>query len=627
MPAAPSAWRIDFDRAGPLAEGLRAVSDLFPGRFGGHGRRIHFSTSPLADGADFAIEPGPGHGAITVRASRPGDAFHALGRLMADTLGGQPAPALAATAPHRRVGVLLDVSRNGAYRPAVLRERITRLALMGVNTLYLYLEDTCAVPDQPFIGYFRGAYSSAELRALDDHAHSLGVEIVPCIQTLGHFEQILQWPAYADLADTPRILLADHPRTLPLLERILDAATSPFRSRRVHLGLDEAAGIGTGRHLLRHGHEPGAAILRRHLDRVLSLCRARGLEPMIWGDMFFRLGSPTRDYYECDADPVAIRDLPPELSVVYWDYYHTDPAHFRRMFARHRVLGRTPVFAGGVWTWNRFWANLPVTLACLAPGLSAAREAGVREVVGTLWGDDGAECDPASALAGMQAFATLVHRGSAEPDALARDFRATCDGDFAACAAASALDCPPAPEGGLAPRQGNLSKWLLWHDPVLGFLDAGLPAYLPEHYDRLAASLPPDPPLDFPRLLARVLALKARLHLRLRPAVLARDLPAVHELRHDCLPALREALAGLHALHHRRWHAHFRPQGWEVPDRRHGGLRARLDTLASLLDDFLAAPSADPEWLSCAPLPVFPGLEAWDCGLVWSRVATPSWIK
>ncbi len=627
MAAAPAVWRLDPDRAGPLAEGLRSVAALFPDRFCPRGKPVRFSATPPPGGADFAIIPGSD--TVAIHAARRGDAFHALGRLMAEALAGRPEAATRAIAPHRRVGVLLDASRNGVFRPELLREWLTRFALMGVNTLYLYLEDTCVVPGEPFIGYFRGGYTADDLRALDDHAHALGIEIVPCIQTLGHFEQILQWPAYADLADTPRILLAEHPATLPLLTRILDAATAPFRSRRVHLGLDEAAGIGTGRHLLRHRPEPGHAILRRHLDRVLALCRERELEPLIWSDMFFRLGSPTRDYYGADANPEAARDLPADLAVVYWDYYHSDPAHYRRMFERHRALGRRPVFAGGLWTWNRLWANLPTALATLAPGLAAAREAGCEEVIATLWSDDGAECDPTSALAGVQAFATLVHRGSAAPELLASDFRAACDGDFAAWLAACALDCPASAGGEPLPRHGNLSKWLLWHDPVLGFLDASLPAYLPDHYARLAAALPPEPRLDLPRQLARVLTLKADLHLRLRPAARERRLPELRMLREEALPALHAALAELHSLHRRRWHAFYRPFGWEVLDGRYGGLSARLDTLAALLDELLASPASaiKPEWASAEPQVVYPGLEAWDCGLTWARVSTPSWIK
>ena len=36
--------------------------------------------------------------------------------------------------------------------------------------------------------------------------------MIPCIQALGHLEQILQWPAYANLRDTATVLLAQTPK-------------------------------------------------------------------------------------------------------------------------------------------------------------------------------------------------------------------------------------------------------------------------------------------------------------------------------------------------------------------------------------------------------------------------------
>ncbi len=74
------------------------------------------------------------------------------------------------------------------------------------------------------------------MKALDDYAHALGIEMIPCIQTLGHLEQILQWPAYAEYRDTAGILLAGEDKTYALLEKMIAAASAPFRSKRIHVG-------------------------------------------------------------------------------------------------------------------------------------------------------------------------------------------------------------------------------------------------------------------------------------------------------------------------------------------------------------------------------------------------------
>lgn len=68
--------------------------------------------------------------------------------------------------------------------------------MMGLNLGMMYTEDTYEVPGQPYFGYQRGRYSADELRALDDYADMLGIELCPCIQTLGPFEPRAHWPRW-----------------------------------------------------------------------------------------------------------------------------------------------------------------------------------------------------------------------------------------------------------------------------------------------------------------------------------------------------------------------------------------------------------------------------------------------
>ncbi len=88
------------------------------------------------------------------------------------------------------------------------------LALLGYNMLQLYTEDTYEIDGEPFFGYMRGGYSHAELREIDDYAHQFGIEVVPCIQTLGHLGQMLQWPRYLGLRDTAEVLLQSGQRRI-----------------------------------------------------------------------------------------------------------------------------------------------------------------------------------------------------------------------------------------------------------------------------------------------------------------------------------------------------------------------------------------------------------------------------
>lgn len=104
------------------------------------------------------------------------------------------------------------------------------------------------VHGETFFGHMRGRYSKSELSEVGRVAAAVGVEVIPAIQSLGHMEQVLHWPANAKYRDTPSVLLAGDEESHDLLERMMASATEPLRARRVHLGLDETFGLGLGKY-------------------------------------------------------------------------------------------------------------------------------------------------------------------------------------------------------------------------------------------------------------------------------------------------------------------------------------------------------------------------------------------
>lgn len=66
-----------------------------------------------------------------------------------------------------------------------------------------------------------GRYTEAELREIDDFAFALGVEIVPCIQTLAHLSTALRWPCYSGMVDCRDILMAGEDSTYALVEKMI----------------------------------------------------------------------------------------------------------------------------------------------------------------------------------------------------------------------------------------------------------------------------------------------------------------------------------------------------------------------------------------------------------------------
>ena len=484
------------------------------------------------------------------------------------------------------VGIMFDCSRNAVLLPETLRSILRKMALMGLNLGMMYTEDTYEVPGQPYFGYQRGRYTFAELQALDDYADMLGIELCPCVQTLGHLNRALHWPALQHLQDNDEVLLADDEQTYEFLRQILAAASAPYRSKRIHIGMDEAHGVGMGAHLRRFGYEKPYTILRRHLQKVLGIVRELGLSPMMWSDMYFRLESPTNGYYDGPMpSQQAIEAVVPGVDLVYWDYYHMREDEYAWQLQKHAALPAPTVFAGGIWTWCGPAPDYEKTRITTEAGLTACRKAGVPLVFATAWGDNGAEGNLYTTLLGMQMYAEFTYHGSMEEAWLARRLRACCRADAAAFWDLTAFNKLPGMRSGDM-RPVNLAKILLYQDPLVQLFTADLAGYdLAGHYAALAPRYRAyaaeggelAPLWNFYALLADVLAKKCAWHAGASAVVTGKDRAAAARLA-EALPDTIRAVEALRTAWAELWNATNKPQGFEVIDARLGGVAARLDT-------------------------------------------------
>lgn len=575
--------------------GLRAIQEDHPERFTEEGNPVALTVEPDDSmGADsFRVQAEAGTATITF--GSPSAAFRALGEILAAE--DETALAGSGSSAFTMRGLMVDCSRNGVMTPDALKAYMRRVALMGVNMIMLYTEDTYEVPDEPYFGYLRGRYTQEELRDIDDYADALGIEIIPCIQTLGHLGQILQWDEYFDLRDTANVLLAEHEESYELIRKIIRAASGPLRSNRIHLGMDEAHGLGTGRYKDLKGEKRPFDIMNAHLARVRDICRDEGLQPMIWSDMYFRLGSKDHGYYDLDwsIPSDVVQDIPKDVQQVYWDYYHEDPEFYRKMIAFHRQLGSEPVMGGGIWTWSHFWCAMPWAFTAVKACMTACRQEGLKEVFMTLWGDDGMEVDIFSSLPGIQYFCDHAFSESPDSESTRKHFRAVCESEFDAWVRAAQIDSiPTIKDAGLS--KTNVSKGLLWEDPLLALLDPQVddPRVLRRHYNELSDHLSRaathgglSERLTFPARIAKVLALKVGLRRNLAHAYRDDDTDTLQRIVDEDLPELRDALDELWNCHRAMWMDTYKPFGWEVIEHRYGGLHARLVTTGERVSQYL----------------------------------------
>ncbi len=616
-----------------LAAGLREIEHAFPQRFTTEQEGWQFTFNKQAgQRPGFAVEVDAQN--ITITYSTPAAAFRAFGIVMGKLQAGTPPESFKETSAFSSIGAMLDVSRNGVLKLESVRGFIRHFALMGLNQLMLYTEDTFEIPDEPLFGYGRGGYSQDDLRTIDQYAAHFGIEVIPCIQTLGHLAQVLQWPHFQALRDTDSVLLVGDERVTAFVEKMITAVSAPFRSKRIHIGMDEAHGIGSGIYRLKNGLRAPFEILCEHLQQTVETCERHGLKPMIWSDMFFRLSSKTNNYYDTQSriDPSLAQSIPPQAQLVYWDYYHTDTDFYDEWISRHRQLGQQPIFAAGIWTWNRFWAQLPHSIHAIHAGMAAAVRQELDEVLVTMWGDDGMECDPFSALPAVQMFADMAY-GQAAPDetSLSENFLGSVDHDLQSWMCGSGLDLIPVEAE--TDYEANASKWIFWQDPLLGHLEAQiLPEFL-DHFRNVTEQLaeatlqhPRDERLQFMQKMAEALAWKTELHLTLRSAYQRGDSSTLSRISRDVLIPLVERVAHLQELHEKAWHRTFRYHGWDVIEKRYVTLHARLQKLRVKLELYLDDKLDSIEELNARPLQLWPHEHTQSITLVHRQASTPTII-
>ncbi len=469
------------------------------------------------------------------------------------------------TLQFRRLGTMLDCSRNAVPNLESLKAWIDLTADLGYTTLMLYTEDTYEVDGNPYFGYLRGRFSKEELREIDAYAKERRMELIPCIQTLAHLQAIKRWPEYAPHFDTDDILLVGDERVYELIDQVFATLAQCFSSRLVHIGMDEADMLGRGRYLDQHGYQNSSEILLSHVKRVAEIGAKYGFSFLMWSDLFFKLASCGR------------ARIPENVTLVYWDYYSTDPAHYSSMMQAHQQLKPGSWFAGGLWSWTGFAPHNGYSIRAARAAMESCRDNGVRDIFFTLWGDDGGECSRFSLLPALFCTAELAHGNWDEREIKGR-FEAKYHIPFDTF---MLLDLPGTPNG-LDTAICNGEKYLLYQDCFLGLMDMNVAPGTGAQYAACADSLSPGICnqtwgylFATQKALCEVLSLKAELGIRTHQVYACRDRQAFAELLADYREVERRIEAFYQALKH-QWFLENKPHGFDVQDIRLGGLLRRV---------------------------------------------------
>lgn len=486
---------------------------------------------------------------------------------------------------------MLDASRNAVGNVKTIKSLLLHLAIFGYDALQLYTEDTFEIDDEPYFGYLRGAYKKEEIKSIENYAEALGLELVPCIQTLAHLNAITRYREYGHLFDTLDILLVDEDKTYAFIEKMIKTASSNFKSRRINIGMDEAYMLGRGKYLDKHGYKNRFDIMVKHLNKVLEICNKYDLKPMMWSDMFFAAG--WGDYYaKNNSVPKELLDkVPANVHLVYWDYYHIDKAHYLQMIEKHQQFNNPITFAGGSWKWIGFTPDNRFSLLANKASMSACIEKKIDEVIITSWGDNGAEASVFSVLPSMF-YNGMAKYGYLEID---EEFKSVFKlvtqvsfDDFMLIDSANQLDNNPM-------HKSTANKHLLYNDPLLGLLDTSIeknyPKIYTKHYNKMKKSM--NNYGEYTYIFETQLALldvirkKVLIGINLRKAYQEKNYDELILIVNQMKKVLK-TIDNFQLTFSKQWHQDNKAFGYEIQDLRIGGIKNRLNTTINKVNDYLA---------------------------------------
>lgn len=216
---------------------------------------------------------------------------------------------------------------------ANLYRLVERLSELRINALLVEYEDYLVLDRHPTLA----VKSALDRKTLSDwlaYVDQFGIEVIPLVQTLGHWQYVLTHPDYAHLRELPDETTdgcPTHPETWTLVKDFLDEMIelhpkAPF----IHVGLDETALLGRCPRCKKAlDGRPPIVLHIEWLNKVTDYVRSKGCVPLAWSD---KLLSEVDGPHEKELSRIH-----PGTMFTNWDYRSIGPVSPSLMLQGHHV--------------------------------------------------------------------------------------------------------------------------------------------------------------------------------------------------------------------------------------------------------------------------------------------------
>lgn len=347
---------------------------------------------------------------IEVRAPSPDGLRHGLQTLcqLVSKHGRIPAVDVHDQPDFRDRGIMLDVSRGKVPTRETLEGIVDLCSRLRLNVLMLYVEHTFDFRGHPEIGEGSSPLDAETILALDAFASDRGVELVPCLQSLGHMEHVLGLDRYRGLAESDRrwSLSPSHPGTERLLSELYDEFLPLFRSKRFNANCDEPFDLGRGLSARRQPQKTPGELFADHVDRLRKLARRDGKRLMIWADF-------------AHQHPDQLSRLDKDVVLLDWWYEaEFDADRIGRLKRKGFEVWACP----GTSSWNALFPRVATAEQNVSRWAAAGRRHGATGLLDTDWGDFGHYNALGLSFQGYAWCAQEAWSGPVEPAAFDRAF-------------------------------------------------------------------------------------------------------------------------------------------------------------------------------------------------------------
>ena len=284
-------------------------------------------------------------------------------------------------------GYMLDVSRCKVPKMETLYKIVDIMATLKLNQFQLYMEHTFEFSEHRTVWKDSSPITSEEILLLDSYCSEKNIQLIPNLNSFGHFERWLKFAEYKHLAECPDgfdyppdyhfdngSVLSPSQKSLRFLDNLYKEFLPNFSSPMFNVGCDETWELGRGKSKKLCDKHGVTKVYLNFLKKIHKLVCKHNRKMMFWGDIILH-------------QPDLIKEIPEDVIALEWGYDEGHP------FDEHGKLFKNagiPFYVcPGTSGWGSLVGRTPNCLANLYESALYGNKHGAIGYLITDWGDGG----------------------------------------------------------------------------------------------------------------------------------------------------------------------------------------------------------------------------------------------